>query len=230
MAKITATTQDHLDIAEIKNDMLILKNGGACVVLQANAINFDLLSAQEQDAAIAAYSSLLNALSFPIQVTIRSKKMDISEYLEKVREVENRQYNSKIKAQLKAYRHFIEEELVVRDEVLDKSFYVTIPYKIVSFTEATPLGWLDSLFGFQSKSKSRVNVDQIIKDASADLQPKKNFLMKEFSRIGIKTKALTTPDLIKLFYEIYNSETAQRQKMRGNIAEYTSALVEPKLI
>ena len=100
MAKMSSTTQDHLDIANIKDNIVLLKNGGACAVLQAYAINFDLLSLPEQDAAIAAYSSLLNSLSFPIQVTIRSKEMDISEYIDRIKEYEKAEMNSKIKAQI----------------------------------------------------------------------------------------------------------------------------------
>lgn len=230
MKRVKSTTQDHLDILDVKDNIVILKNGGAAVILEAAAINFDLLSIQEQDAAIAAYSSLLNSLSFPIQVSIRSKRMDISEYLEKVKEAEASQSNAKIRDQIKAYRRYIQEELLTKEDVLDKKFYVTIPYQTFGFAESTPFGFVEELLGSGTKkSKSRVNVDKILKEAKADLEPKKNFLIKEFARIGIKTKHLDTGELIKLFYEIYNSETAQRQKIRGNIAEYTSALVEPRI-
>lgn len=227
--KILSTTQDHLDIQDIKDDVVVLKNGGAVVVLETTAINFDLLSMPEQDAAIAAYSSLLNALSFPIQVTIRSKRMDISDYIEKVKEVEEKQMNTKIKEQIKAYRKFIQDELVKKEQVLDKNFYVTIPYKIGAFASTTPFGWLEDLFGGSSNNKGRLNVDRVLQEATADLQPKTNFLIKEFARIGIKATPLKTADLIKMFYEIYNSETAQSQKLRGNIQDYTAALVEPKI-
>ncbi len=227
--KIHSTTQDHLDITDIKDDVVILKTGGAVVILQTNAINFDLLSMQEQDAAIAAYSSLLNSLSFPIQVVVRSKRMDISEYLEKVREAEIKQTNNKIKDQIKAYRAFIQEELITKEQVLDKNFYVIVPYNVVNFSTITPFGWVKDLFGMETRNKSRVNVDKVLQEATADLDPKKNFIIKEFTRIGIKARQLKSPELIKLFYEIYNSETAQNQKLRGDISDYTSALVEPKI-
>jgi hypothetical protein len=231
MAKISSTTQDHLDILNIKDNIVLLKNGSACAVLQAYAINFDLLSLPEQDAAIAAYSSLLNSLAFPIQVTIRSKEMDISEYIDRIREYEKAEMNSKIKAQIKAYRHFIQEELVVKERVLDKSFYVTIPYKINDFSDVTPFGWINDMIGISAGNKTKVgNVDKIFTEAKTDLEPKRIFLIKEFARIGIKTKPLDTAELIRLYYEFYNSETAQNQKIRGNVAEYTSALVEPKLV
>lgn len=227
--KIKATTQDHLDIADIRDNLVVLNDGGAVVVLETTAVNFDLLSIQEQDAAIAAYSSLLNSLSFPIQVTIRSKRIDISEYIEKVKEIEEKQPNPKIRDQIKKYRSFIQDELITKENVLDKSFYVTIPYKVFEISNsANPFA---SLFGFgmNSSKGQRVNVDKVIQEATADLEPKKNFIIKEFARIGIKAKQLNTTELIKLFYEIYNSETSQSQKLRGNVEDYTSALVEPKI-
>lgn len=224
-----STTQEHLDIHDVKNGIVVLKNGGAVCLLETNAINFDLLSMQEQDAAIAAYSSLLNSLTFPIQVTIRSKKMDISDYIEKVKEAEEKQNNPKIKHQIQEYRNFIEEELVTKQEVLDKNFYVTIPFKVGSLSTSNPFGWIEDLLGFDTKNKSRVNTDKILQEAQADLEPKKNFLIKEFARIGIKATALNSADLIKLFYEIYNSETSQAQRIRGSVDSFTSALVEPKL-
>jgi hypothetical protein len=230
MAKITNTTQEHLDIADIRNNIIVLKNGSASTVLQAYAINFDLLSMQEQDAAIASYSSLLNSLSFPIQVTIRSKKMDISSYLENLKEYEKKELNTKIKSQIKAYRHFIQEELVVKEDVLDKSFYITIPYNTINLGDSNPLGWMDKIMGgLKLGSKSNLNIEKILQDAAVELEPKKNFLIKEFARIGIKTRPLDNAELIKLFYEIYNSETAQNQKIRGDASSYTSTLVEPKI-
>ncbi|PJA41320.1 hypothetical protein CO178_00470 [candidate division WWE3 bacterium CG_4_9_14_3_um_filter_34_6] len=228
--KIQATTQEHLDIADIKDNVIILTNGGAALILETTAINFDLLSIQEQDAAIAAYSALLNSLSFPIQVTIRSKRMDISDYLEKVKAMEAKQPNQKIKDQLKKYRSFIQDELVTKEDVLDKNFYVTIPYKTFDLSSATnPFSFIDKIIGTRSSSKQRVNVDKILQEATADLEPKRNFIIKEFARIGIKARQLDTAELIKLFYEIYNSETAQTQKLRGGVTEYTAALVEPKI-
>ena len=232
MANIKASTQNHLDIIQIKNDLIMLKNGGAAAILKTNAINFDLLSVQEQDAAIAGFSSLLNSLSFPIQITIRSKKMDITDYLEKVKAIEEKQLNTKIKQQIQAYRSFIKDELVTKENVLEKSFYVTIPYKTFDIINTTPLGWIDNLTSFMGSKNSsgRLNIDKILEEAKTDLVPKATFLIKEFTRIGIKAGLLKTPDLIKLFYEIYNSETAQVQRMRGDIENYTSTLVEPKIV
>jgi len=158
--------------------------------------------------------------------------MDITDYLEKVKAIEEKQLNTKIKQQIQAYRSFIKDELVTKENVLEKSFYVTIPYKTFDIINTTPLGWIDNLTSFMGSKNSsgRLNIDKILEEAKTDLVPKATFLIKEFTRIGIKAGLLKTPDLIKLFYEIYNSETAQVQRMRGDIENYTSTLVEPKIV
>jgi hypothetical protein len=233
MANIKTSTQSHLDIAQIKGDIVVLKNGGAAAIVQTNAINFDLLSVQEQDSAIAAFSSLLNSLSFPIQITIRSKKMDITDYLEKVKTIEEKQMNAKIKKQIQMYRSFIKDELVTKENVLEKHFYVTVPFRTFDMSAITSTSWIENLaeyFGASKPTTTKINTDQVLEEAKIDLIPKVTFLIKEFARIGIKADLLKTSELIKLFYEIYNSETAQVQRIRGDFENYTSTLVEPKII
>lgn len=109
MQKIAATTQEHLDIEEVKNDLAILKSGGVAAVLETTAVNFNLLSEIEQDAIIAAFSMLLNSITFPIQVVIRSKRLDITKYLEKVKRVEEKLEDPLLKHHAGAYRKFVQE-------------------------------------------------------------------------------------------------------------------------
>ena len=231
MGNIKASTQQHLDIVDIKKNTVILKNSSAAYILETSAINFDLLSLVEQDAAISAYSSLINSLTFPIQVTIRSKRMDISSYIARIIEHEKKQTNEKIKAQIQAYRSFILDELISKEEVLDKKFYVAIPYGGFGLPQGGIFTTLKGILNVGSVDNTRVNVDKILQEAISELEPKKDFLIKEFSRIGIRAKHLNTHEITKLFYEIYNSEITQHQKFNiGNSEEYTTALVEPKII
>src|SRR3990170_2125716 len=130
------TTQEHLDIEDIRNDMVILKNGEAVCLIQTNAINFDLLSEMEQDAMIFAFAALLNSLTFPIQILIRTKRMDISNYLAKVLEAGATTHNPNLAAQIEKYSYFI-QELVSRNQVLDKRFYVAIPYIGIDLSQVT---------------------------------------------------------------------------------------------
>jgi type IV secretory pathway VirB4 component len=109
MNNVKATTQDHLDIEDIRNNLVILKNGSVCAVLQTTAVNFDLLSEIEQDAIIAAFSMLLNSITFPVQVVLRSKRLDISKYIEKVQRIEEKLDDPLLKHQAEAYRKFIQD-------------------------------------------------------------------------------------------------------------------------
>ncbi|MBU1016681.1 MAG: hypothetical protein ABIJ36_00505 [Patescibacteria group bacterium] len=229
MTKILASTQEHLDIEDIKDSTLVLKNGGAAMVLQTTAVNFDLLSVREQDAAIAAFSSMLNSLSFPIQIIVRSKKMDISKYIENVRKVESSQQEPKLKDQTKKYIKFV-EELVTKNEALDKNFYVVIPYNTISVTPgSSPFSWIYSLLGANTKKKTHVDVGGVLNAAKVQLEPKRDHLIKEFTRMNIKARQMTTEELASLFYDIYNPGSARFQKVRQNISDYTTTLVEPKL-
>src|SRR3989344_1118185 len=98
--KPTASTQQHLDIEDIRDDIVILKNGNAVVVLETNAVNFDLLSEREQDAMIFAYAALLNSLTYPIQVLVRTRRMDISNYLQTLAEAQQKAPNQQIGYQI----------------------------------------------------------------------------------------------------------------------------------
>jgi len=127
-AQNKSTTQEHLDIFDIKDNLTVLKNGTVCAVIQTTAVNFDLLSDIEQDAIIAAFSMLLNSITFPMQVVIRSRKLDISKYIDKVRKVEAKISDPLLKHQAESYRKFVQEVIKV-NEVLDKKFYVVVPSK-----------------------------------------------------------------------------------------------------
>jgi hypothetical protein len=224
---VTASTQDIIDIYDIKDDTLILKTGGAALVLQTTAVNFDLLSEREQDSMIAAYAGLLNSLSFPIQVVIRSKKMDVSSYLENLKTIEEGQPNEKLRQQIIGYRKFI-EELITQNDVLDKKFYVVIPYGVITVAaNPGPFDWVIDLFGLRTK-RIRVDTDYVLKKAGVQLLPKRDHLIKEFGKVGIKARQLKTEELVALFYDIYNPTSAREQKIKAT-TEYLAPIVEPMI-
>jgi len=108
MAKTKASTQEHLDIENIIDDLVILKTGWVALVLSLTAVNFDLLSEAEQDATIYAYGALLNSLTFPVEVLIRSKKADITSYFASLSEAEHAQPNPDLKRQIQKYLDFMD--------------------------------------------------------------------------------------------------------------------------
>lgn len=220
-AKI-ASTQDHLDIDDIRDDLAILKNGGAVAVLQTNAVNFDLLSESEQDAMIFAYAALLNSLTFPIQIIVRSKRMDISTYLKLLEDARSRTTNERLGSQIDLYHQFI-KDLVSRNQVLDKRFYVVIPYFAGNLSQIKPPG----LFPKQNAVVS--DKWHTLEKAKVNLAPKIAHITKQLNRIGIKAKQLVTEELVELFYDLYNPEVAREQKAALSTQEYTTPIVEPAL-
>jgi len=229
-AQTTNTTQDHLDIFDIKDNYVILKNGTVCAVIQTTAVNFDLLSEIEQDAIIAAFSMLLNSITFPIQIVIRSRKLDISKYVDKVRKVESKITDPLLKHQAEAYRKFVQEVIKV-NEVLDKKFYVVIPSgpSRVGQEGAGAFDWFMRLMGTQNKRVS-VNTEKVLQDGIVELSPKIDHITKEFNRIGIKTKQMSTQELVELYFDIYNPSTIHGQRIRTNIDDYKTAIVNPAII
>lgn len=227
MAEKIASTQEHLDILDIRDNLVLLRQGGVALVLQANAVNFDLLSEREQDAMIAAYSALLNSLSFPLQIVIRSRKLDISSYLTAIEQRAQRQPNPYLKEKIRTYKEFI-SGLVQKREILDKRFYLVIPYYEIALASPSVLDSFRRLLGMEPKPRA-ISRAGLLQRAKTDLEPKKDHLIKQLSRLGIQARQLTTPELIELYYRTYNPEHARVQRLEKGISPYTTAMVEPAI-
>lgn len=196
---IKASTQEHLDIYAIKDHLVFLKDGSAALVLKTTAINFNLLSEEEQDATIYAYAGLLNSLSFPIQILVRSQRKNISDYLNLIDTRIQSTSSQKIKEQLLAYRQFV-KSLVKENRVLEKKFYVIIPFSTIE------LGLSKSSFNPFAKSPQKPPFDLVYieEKASTTLYPRRDHLIRQFARLGLKASQLTTSELVTFFYTIYN--------------------------
>jgi len=218
----TSPSQDHLDIEDVQENIVLLKDGGARLVLATTAINFGLLSEKEQDATIYAYAGLLNSLTFSIQIVIRSAKKDISHYLKLLEAQEKKQKSELLVDQIKKYRAFV-EQTVKQNEVLDKKFYIIIPMTALELGAAKAVGSIFSLF--KKKRGLPFSKDYILERAKTNLHPKRDHLIRLTGRLGLKTHQLTSQELIQLFFSIYNPE-AQGQKM-AKVSEYKAPLVEP---
>lgn len=199
MSTIKASTQEHLDIYTIKDHLVFCKDGSVALVLQTTAINFGLLSDEEQDATIYAYAALINSLSFPIQILIRSQRKDVSEYIELLDQRMQEVQSQKVKETIIKYRQFI-KSLVKENRVLEKRFYVVVPFTTVE------LGLTASAFNPFAKApqKPPFDLSYIGEKAMLILYPKRDHLIRQFARIGLKVRQMTTPELISFFYNIYN--------------------------
>ena len=124
---IRGTTQQHLDIYDVRDNLLVLKDGSVAAIVQTSAVNFGLLSEPEQEAIIYTYAGLLNSLNFPVQIVLRSRRKDISSYLALLTKAEAEQQNELLKNQIIKYREFV-TKTVKENNVLDKKFYIIVPF------------------------------------------------------------------------------------------------------
>ena len=124
---LKATTQDFIEIEDVRDDVVLLKDNSCCVIIEVGTTNFGLLSEEEQRSMIYSFGSLLNSLSFPVQIVVLSRKMDISSYLDFLDERIRAQANEVVKKRLSSYTEFI-KNVVKNNTVLGKSFYFVVPF------------------------------------------------------------------------------------------------------
>lgn len=190
----TASTQAFTEIVDIRENIVLLKNNSACLILQITSVNFALLSGPEQDAKVSAYAALLNSLSFPIQILVRSKPVDIFPYVQSIEKIAQQTQNSSLHSYISQYKEFV-TSLVKMSTVLDKQFYLVIPYST-----------LESGVGavIKSTSKSNEALETFFQQAKASLQTKADGVLSQFHRLSLQAKVLEKEALMRLFYDIYN--------------------------
>ena len=195
--KIHATTQKFTEIVDFADDIVILEGGNACMIIEITASNFALLSKREQDSRIYSYAGMLNSLSFPIQILIRNRRMDISSYIHELEEVITNTKNPQLAAYVEYYSAFV-KEMVTVNVVLNKSFYIIVPFSSLEMgvTGAT-----------QTQQKRQSQKETFIEAAHKILQNKANSLLGQLQKFATSARLLEKEDLIKLFYEIYNEDT-----------------------
>jgi hypothetical protein len=178
-------TQEFIPIESIDADLVFLKDGSITAVIQTSAVNFGLLSEVEQVAIIDSFAGLLNSLSFAIQIVIRSERLDVSSYLTTLDKALKFQTNPLLARMISRYRAFV-ESMIKENDVLDKKFYIAVNISSLEM-------------GLVSKSHQ----DKISK-ALTVLYPRVDHLIRQLARIGLKARRLSTAELVKLYYDIYN--------------------------
>lgn len=197
--KIHSTTQDFTEIVDIVDDVVLFKGKNACCVLEISSVNFFLLSADEQNARIYGYMSLINSLSFAIQILIVSKRVDMGNYLKLLDQKIEGLQNQKLKEHLTMYRQFI-DELVKNEGLLDKKIYIVVPY---SYLEASVVPGNTPQKAKSKQSSSGPFADQ----AKNALISKRSVVQAQVERMGLMARPLSHEELIKLYYEILNNDS-----------------------
>jgi hypothetical protein len=198
--KIHASTQKFTEIIDFTDNVVLMEGGSACMVIEITASNFALLSKREQDSRIFSYASLLNSLSFPIQILIRNKRIDITSYLKDLDELIKTSKNPQLQSYISYYRDFV-QEMVTVNVVLSKSFYIVIPFSSLEMGVAGASKTVQK----PQKSKSGTPGATLPEGALKNLQSKAQTVLGQLQKFAVTARVLEREDLIKLFYDIYNN-------------------------
>lgn len=200
------TTQDRIPIADIIHDIVLFKDGNAALIIESTSLNFGLLNEMEQEAVISSYAGLLNSFNFPVQILVRSQRKDIGNYMRFLDDAKKKITNNKLMLLINDYQRFIVES-VKKKNVLSKSFYLVIPFSRVE------LGLAKEIMSLGPKKISiPFPKSYVLKKARVSLYPKRDHLIRQARRLGVELRQLTTPELIELFFHIYNPIPPHKRK------------------
>ncbi len=203
------STQAHLPIAEIKEGIVIMKDGTLRKVLLTSSINFSLKSEDEQNALISSYVGFLNSIDFPLQILVQSRKLQMQPYLDKLIDMERNQRNELLRIQIADYRSFI-SELVDIGQIMTKRFYVIVPYDPLSNRKKS--FW--SRFKEVLKPVSAIRIkDKRFQDRKRELDLRVRNVVGGLQSMGLQVAPLDTQSLIELYYNTYNPEISFSEQL-----------------
>jgi type IV secretory pathway VirB4 component len=208
------STQNTLLIAELREGMVIMNDGSFRAVVSCQSINFDLMSAKEREGVEYSYQSFLNSLYFPIQIFVRSQKVDIGPYMERLAKIRRDQDNMLLGVLMDDYMAFI-DALSQETNIMDKDFYVVVPYyptgDVASIANSSK-GLFSGIF--KPDQRKIVTIDQTTyTKAKEEIGNRVNAVMSGLYQLGIKSAQLSTKQLGELYYNVYNPDTAVREPM-----------------
>jgi len=219
------TTQNSLLISEIRDGMVIMGDGSFRAVVACKSINFDLMSSREREGVEFSYQNFLNALYFPVQIFIRSQRVDIGPYIDRLATIRRAQDNMLLNVLMDDYINFI-DILSQEANIMDKSFFVIVPF--------FPAGDLNNLveqgkgfFGkiFQKPQTTATKIDKVTYDKAKDeIKNRVDSVVSGLFQIGVKCVQLNTKELGELYYNMYNPDTAVREPL-GDFENTTSTYV-----
>lgn len=204
-----SATQAFLEIQDIREGVLHLKNNSIRGILMISSINFALKSEEEQNAIIYSFQSFLNSLDFSCQIVIQSRNINITPYLDTLKELEEKQANDLLRKQTASYREFI-KNMTVGDTVMTKNFYVVVPYTLMEIFGVGGATKQFNIFKKLTKSSPQKKMkDEDFQRCKTQLWQRMEYLAMGLRRCGLESMPLTTPELIELFWSIHHPEQAE---------------------
>lgn len=203
------STEKFLDIAEIRDDMVLLKDGTVRSVLLVSSINFALKSVDEQEAIIQAYMTFLNALEYPIQIVIQSRRMNIDGYMARLLEQQRTMENDLLRTQIADYRNFV-MELVELGQIMQKMFYVVIPYDPLTNKRKNFFSRFSE--AISPAAAARLSRKQL-EDRIEQLARRTEIAQGQLNSMGLASARLDTQGLVEMYYNVYNPDLFEGEKL-----------------
>lgn len=209
------STQNTLLFSEMRENMIIMSDGSFRAVIECESINFDLMSSREREGIEFSYQNFINSLYFPIQILVRSRRVDIGPYLDRLADIRRNQDNMLLNVLMDDYMDFI-DVLAQEANIMDKSFYVVVPYYPAgeenAFKQQTK-GLFSSFFSGK-KGATVTKIDQVTYTKAKDeIKNSIDSVMSGLFQIGVKSWQLNTRQLGELFYTSYNPDTSSRESL-----------------
>ncbi|HPN54623.1 MAG TPA: hypothetical protein PLB52_01690 [Candidatus Moranbacteria bacterium] len=198
-----SSTQKYVDVEEVRDGVIVLKDGSLRSVLLVSSINFDLKSTEEQDTIISQYQNFLNSLDFPIQIMINSRKLNITPYINYLKEKEAHIENELLAFQLAEYQNFI-KNLAEVSNIMSKFFYIVVPFYPV---ENVKTGILDRFLGSANTQMTIARRRELFDTYKNQLWQRVDQISAGLGGTGVKIVPLKTEELIELLYNSYNPST-----------------------
>ena len=220
------TTQNTLLFSELRDNMVVMNDGSFRAVVACKSINFDLMSSKEREGIEYSYQNFLNSLYFPVQILIRSQRIDMGPYLERLTNIRRDQENMLLNILTDDYIDFI-DTLSQEANIMDKSFYVIIPFwphGDINTVKRSSKGLFGTIFGGTPKQRAIVVDHAQYEKAKDEIKNHVDSVMSGLFQLGVKCTQLNTKELGELFYNFYNPDTAVREPL-GNFGNVTAMYV-----
>ncbi|HEY4963504.1 MAG TPA: hypothetical protein VIH90_02300 [Candidatus Saccharimonadales bacterium] len=212
------STQNSLQIAEIRDGIVIMNDGSFRSVIMVKSINFDLMSPQEQEAVEYSYQGFLNSLYFPIQIFIRTQRVDLQPYIDRLDKIRTEHDNMLLSMLMEDYINYI-DVLSEQTNIMDKKFYIVIPFFPVDDIQKALTQSKNFFTGlvelFNTKEKHVVINEDALERAKTELRNRVQSVLGGLLQCNIQGLPLDTQELIELYYDTYNPDTATRQQLKN---------------
>lgn len=207
------STQAYLRFGEVRDNVLVLKNGGMRAILKVTSINFNLKSEQEQNAIIFSYQNFVNSLEFPVQILIKSKKLNIDNYIDQIEKLAEKQTNPLLKEQTSEYAIYI-KKLVEYADIMEKEFYIIVPYEPGRVQGQISI---QKFFARLAPKDSYLDIKRRhaeFNNTKKGLVQRTNVVKSGLANCGLKANQLNTIEIIDLLYKTYNPNTSRNAKLK----------------